>query len=100
MAGLADNFQKRQLAPRSRGLRFDNAPGRAPVVEKKAFRRESGAWNGRLRLPQSRRRFCGDKRGSARQARTTMITLVTAILGALVAALRPRASLVVENLAL
>jgi len=29
-----------------------------------------------------------------------MITLVTAILGALVAALRPRASLVVENLAL
>jgi hypothetical protein len=39
------------------------------VVAKKAFRRASRAWDAWSRVPQSRGRFCGDKCGTARQAR-------------------------------
>jgi len=63
----------------------------------KGVSRASTAGDARSRVPQSRRRFCGAKCGTARPAQRH-VELVKVIAGALVAALRSRASLVLENL--
>jgi len=52
--GLDGGIAVQRLGGGGRQRRFDVNPG---------------AWKVRLRLPQNRRRFCGDKRGSERQVR-------------------------------